>query len=332
MSTLAWTPLGAGMGALAAAFEGAWGIALLRLALAGAYTVVLWVFWGRLLDQAMNHAGRYKGVASAKDLGAGKLGLFDRFPATPRGAIAARTVYLLMRDSRASANIYVIPMMYFVFGFLLSRISFSPDGGTSSSFYTIFILLFTPMAAGYIFAYLVSYDSSAFSQHVYSAVKGKDDRWGRATGLMVIMLPIIIVGTVFMTLLNQTPLHLIINLGISLGLFFTALGISAYTDMVMSIPVPPPGSSPFKMPQQNDGFAKNLARMGIMLVIMAFSIPGFAFYIAFGLTGNALWAVLGGLVSVSIGAAVFLWGIKLGACRFDRMAPETLQRVSKFTH
>lgn len=325
---LAWTPLGAGLGAVSSAYQGAWGLALCQLVLGLGCLGLLWFLWGKLLNHAMNNAGEFKGVASAKDVGSGKLGLFDKFPATPRGAIAARTVYVLLKDSRANANIYIIPMMYIVFGFL-GKISFGEDGG--NSFYNIFMMIFLPVTAGYVFAYLVSYDSSAFSQHVYSAVRGIDDRWGRATGLMVLMLPMIIVGTIFMTLVNQTPVHLVINLGISLGLLFTAVGVSAFTDMLISVPVPPPGSSAFKMPKQNDGFAKGMARMGIMLIIMAFSIPGFALYITFAVTENPLWAILGGVVDLAIGVAVLLIGIKIGAQRFDRLAPEALQRVSKFT-
>lgn len=325
---LAWTPLGVGVGAVASAYQGAWLLGLGQLVFALCYLGVLWFVWGKVLENAMNNAGEFKGVASAKDVGSGKLGLFDKFPATPRGAIAARTIYVLLKDSRANANIYIIPMMYIVFGFL-GKISFGEDGG--NGFYSNFMMIFLPVTAGYVFAYLVSYDSSAFSQHVYSAVRGIDDRWGRATGLMVLMLPMIILGTIFMTLVNQSPDHLIINLGISLGLFFTAVGVSAFTDMVMSVPVPPPGSSAFKMPKQNDGFAKGLARMGIMLIIMAFSIPSFALYITFAVTDNQLWGILGGLLDLAIGIAVLLIGIKLGAKRFDRLAPEALQRVSKFT-
>ncbi|GGH59099.1 hypothetical protein [Rothia aerolata] len=324
-----WTPLASAFSAVAAAYEGAWGMVLLKLALTCIYAVLAWLLWKKLLVRAMERIGTLRGDPVAKTVEAGKLGIFDRFPATPTGAIAARTVHSLIKDPRMNMNLVMVPGFYLLFS-LFGRISFS-DGGDKVGFNTNwFMLVFIPIMAGYVYAYLVSYDNSAFSMHVLAGVSGKADRWGRAWGLLIIMLPLVAAGTIFMTFMGGN-LHLLAPLlGLSLGLVLSGVGVSAVADMNISIPAPPPGASPFKTQRQSDGFAKGLLRMLVMLIILICGVPGLILLVlATGSDSQTLgWA--SAAVSLVVGVVVLVVGIHLGARSFEKNAPETLQRVSAF--
>lgn len=267
--------------------------------------------------------------ASGKAVELGNVGLFDKFPATARGAIAARVVLLLLRDQRANMNIVMIPAFYLLFG-VIGRVQLGPDESSTTFVLSPFVMVFAPMMAGYVYAYLVSYENSAFSMHVLAPLRGKDDRWGRAWGLRIMMVPLIIVGSVILCALGRDFSSLPLLLVFSLSLYTSSVGISAFVDMVISVPVPGPKSSPWKVQQQNDGLAKGLVRMLLMLVMAAFALPGGILWLVYLATGSAVWMWAMIVVCLAVGAGTLFTGMHLGAKRYDRLADQTLQRVSQF--
>lgn len=286
------------------------------------YAACAWWLWHKTLGHTMHNIGAYTGTVASSAVARGKLGLLGRFPATPRGAIAARTVLTLLKDNRASLYLIMVPAMYVI----ASLTAWGTDGERTSN--PIFLLL-VPAMAGYVFAYLVSYDNSAFSLHVLAPLRGIDDRLGRAYGLLIVMLPIIVIGTCLHMVFIGNPSHLPIVLSLSIMLLLNGIGMGAYLDMVLSIPTPPPGTSPWKAQRNPDGFAKGLAQTGYMLLLFASAIPSTGFWIAYSLTGNALWNWFGTIISLVIGGLCFFFGIKVGAARYDKHAADALQRVSR---
>ena len=328
MKVLSWTPLGAPFAVASAVYMGHWGKALLFLVLSLIYLALSWVIWTKLLNRAMSRIGEIGGTTASKQVEVGNTGIFKYFPASPRGAIAARTVHMLVKDPRCNLNIIMIPAFYVLFT-LFGRVSIGEES-TGNPVLLAMAAVFVPAMAGYVYSYLISYENSAFSMNVLAPVSGKDDRWGRAWGLLVLMGPLIIFGSLFLSwrLDNFASLPAIMGLGV--GQLLCGVGLSAFVDMLISVPAPPPGGSPFKTPKQSDGISKGLIRGLIMLVLMAFAIPGGILWIVYSSTSSPLWLWLSGAVSFLIGAIVFFVGLTVGAARYDAHSAETLQRVSQF--
>ncbi|MDO4917538.1 MAG: hypothetical protein Q3974_07975, partial [Rothia sp. (in: high G+C Gram-positive bacteria)] len=205
------------------------------------------------------------------------------------------------------------------------------NGESSSSFsMNLFAIVFVPMMAGYVYAYLVSYDNSAFSLHVLAPIRGTDDRWGRAIGLLVVMLPLVVLGSLFLSYRADHFATAPLMVAMAVGMLLNGIGVSAFVDMVISVPAPPPGANPFKTPQQSDMFSKGLVRMLIILILLATSIPAGIFWIVFAITQSHLWMWVSVAVALTVGITLFWLGLHLGSRRYDRYAADTLQRVSAF--
>lgn len=135
------------------------------------YVTGAWALWNVLLKRSMNKMCAASNHASGKAVELGNVGLFDKFPATARGAIAARVVLMLLRDQRANMNIVMIPAFYLIFG-VIGRVQLGPDESSTTFVLSPFLMVFAPMMAGYVYAYLVSYENSAFSMHVLAPLGG----------------------------------------------------------------------------------------------------------------------------------------------------------------
>ncbi|GAB3161334.1 hypothetical protein GCM10027059_11240 [Myceligenerans halotolerans] len=313
----AWTPFGAPWSLPVAVHDGAWGTAVARLAIAVATVAVLWLIWTRSLAKALvtPTVGGGKGARSKG------LGWFDRFPATPIGAVAARCTTYWIRDPRYAAGIGVI--------FLMPVILWLP---TRSSGNLELLLLAGPVVA-WVLAFSVSndvgYDYTAFALHVATGTSGRADRWGRA-------LPVLVFGTLVVVLVTLLTLALsgrwdltVPLLGISLGTLGLVLGVSSVASAALVYPVPKPGESPLKSPQ-GAAMATMLAQLLTMLIVMLLSVPLIGLGIWAMASGNLLvgWATLA--FGLAEGAALLVVGIRMGARVFDRRAPELLQQVQAF--
>ena len=127
--------------------------------------------------------------------------------------------------------------------------------------------------------YSVSYDNTAFSLHVLSPLRGRDDRLGRALGYSVLMVPVVVIMTFAVCLIHGAVGMYPAVLLHQLGTYAAALGVGLYADTLLSPPAPAPGSNPLKTPKQTDGMAKNLLTMVVMLICMAATIPALSVYL-----------------------------------------------------
>ncbi|MEX3609627.1 transporter [Rothia sp. LK2588] len=331
LSGASYTPWGAPWAAAAQLYQGKLAEASWYLLLSVVYLALAWWLWNRMLSASMKNIGADRSAGAKQALSSGQVGIFARFPATPRGAIAARTLHSLVRDPRMNLNLVMVPAFYVLFSLLSSvTLGSSEAGETVTVGPNWFMMFFIPLFTGYIFAYLVSYDNSAFSQHVLAPVRGIDDRLGRAWGLLLPMAPMIVAGTCLMSFMTGVAHQLPALLGISLCLLFSGVGVAAVADMYFSIPAPPPGANPFKTPKQSDGLVKSLVRALVMLGVFLFAIPGVALLVIAGVFDQPLLLWAAGGVSLVIGVLVLWGGLRLGARRFDNHAHEALQRVSRF--
>ena len=102
----------------------------------------------------------------------GAIGFFSLVPATPWGAVAARCLTYWLKDPRYGGSLIIVPLLAVVAVFMSSQAG------------TMWMLLalgaFVAWALGFGIAADLSYDSTAFAQHVTAGLRGMDDRLGRA--------------------------------------------------------------------------------------------------------------------------------------------------------
>ncbi|VTY04087.1 transporter [Rothia mucilaginosa] len=309
-----------------------------------------WWLWGKNLARSMANVGGSAHHASAAEVAAGDLGLFARFPATPRGAVAARTLHSLLKDNRLQLLTVSTVMLYLMMtvgfplimsvagGSVTGEVGFGPDPESANriinsgvmqlfGFWIYFCTVFT----GYYMCFLVSYDNTAFSLHVLSPLRGIDDRIGRLWGYSILVAPIVVVMLLVASAVNGHLELFPIVLMHQLGVFAAAAGMGCVLDTFITPPVAPPGANPFKNPKNNEGMGKQLLLMLSMVVVMLSALPGGISVIVYVLlTQNLLTLVIGGVVQLMIGAGLLVGGVVWGGRRFDRLSPRMLERVARF--
>lgn len=195
---LQWTPVASAWAIAPQVGAGHYGLALALTALTLVYCALAWFIWQFFAAKTMASVGESTGVQDeGKTLAQGNLGLLGRFPATVRGAIAARTLDMMLRDSRANLNVLMMPLMYILMVFISGSFIVSANGveeEMTNPVAFVMAVAFIPAMAGYSQTNLVSYEGSAFSLHALSPLRGIDDRLGRAYGMMLLYLPMIVLG------------------------------------------------------------------------------------------------------------------------------------------
>lgn len=318
-STLSWTPLGAVWAVPGEVASGNWGAAALKLLIALSSLAVLTWIWKVCLAKALvtpAHAGGGRRAG-------GKLGYFARFPGTPTGAVAARSMTYWFRDPRYSAGLLVAPLLPIVFAFASYQVS---GGGVSGT-----VIAFGGALCAYLTAWGISsdisYDNSAFALHVASGVSGKADRTGRAlaAGILALLLGLIyaVVGVIVSKDWGIFPAMV----GLIVGVTGSSLGLASYFSARFTMNVPHPGDNPMKSRPGNN-LSSALMQFGgmagaVVLVSPEIALTGVAFA-----TSSVLISWVALLLGLILGSLFCLVGIRLGAQLYDRRAPELLLAVS----
>jgi len=312
---VSWTPLGAAWSLGGELDAGNPVGAAAKLLVALASLAALAGAWYLLLKRAMV-TPPYAGGGSRKT---GKAGLFALFPATPAGAVAARSLTYWIRDPRYAGSLVVVPLMPVLLYF----------GGAQSGNQDV-LMMVAPLTA-FLLAWSisadVSYDNTAFALHLATGVRGRDDRLGRALACLVFALPLVLlfaVGSIGMTGHWEWLPNI---LGSSLGALFTGLGLASVVSARWTSAVPVPGESPFKKPPGNVTqtllvqFA-GMAAMGVLL------LPEIAMVVAQVATGSAVFGWIGLAAGPVFGLAFFAAGIRLGGSWLDRRGPEMFAQLA----
>ena len=247
-------------------------------------------------------------------------GLLGRVPATPWAAVAARSIIYWLKDPRYAASIVLIPVM-------LGLLWFNSGPGEGGP-----LLFAGPLVAammGFTISADVAYDHSAFSLHVLSGIRGRDDRLGRLISLCVVGGALSIAALLFGAAMTQTW-HLLPGvIGMSLLGLLGGGGISSVLSARYTYPVPLPGDSPLKTPP-GFTFLNVLVQMAVMVLIGAVTMLAGIPLVVQMITGQDLWGWLGLAVGVIGGLGLAWGGVVLGGRWLEARAPELYQQVSSY--
>jgi len=314
---LGWTPFGLVWSAPADIVDGAIWSGLLRLGLAAIVLLVALKAWDALLRGAMeNPLGTSGGGASTRDTG---LGWFGRMPATPAGAVAARSITSWQRDPRYISSVAL--MLLLPLGLLLPPLS----GGS-----TLWSLAMAP-TAGFLLGWSmhndIAYDGTAFWTHVSTGVSGRADRLGR-------LVPTAMAASVLLpgyaslgcALTGQWGLWPAL-LGVGLGFLLTGFGVASVMSALKPYPVPGPGENPFGAPPGSSALTVVIqAIAGTAVFLLNLPLLG----IGIGaLMGHVWMGWLGLALAVCLGSAALVLGTWWGARIYERRAPELLADLSR---
>lgn len=97
-------------------------------------------------------------------------------------------------------------------------------------------------ALGFGIAADLSYDSTAFAQHVTAGLRGMDDRLGRAAALLVFALPLTLLAAAVPPILTGSAETMVVSVGLSLGMLLVGVEVSSVTSARLIYPVPQPVS------------------------------------------------------------------------------------------
>ena len=314
-NALAWTPLGALWAVPSDAAVGQWGVAALHLLIGVVTLALLLVLWRRGLALALITPAH----TSSRSRGKGKLGFLGIFPATPAGAVAARSLTYWIRDPRYGRQLLVVPLIPAMMLFYSRNGSFE----LLNSIGPIVALLLSLS----IFSDL-SFEGTAFATQISSGIRGRDDRLGRAAALASFGLPIVILFSVGSVWISGSWSILPGLLGVSIGVFLSGLGVSSFSSAQIVIPVPAPGDNPFKA-APGAGFTTALTTFATWGVLGVLVLPELVLAVIGSATGVDLLGWIGLVVGLGLGSLLLVVGIRLGGAQLDRAAPELLESLAR---
>ena len=300
--------------------QGQWGLAALHLVVMLGYLAAL-VF---AYDAIIRRATRTAGAAETSQREQSGLGLIGRAK-TPMQAIWARSLLYWFKDPRYAASVVVV-MVFIVFGILETTIL---DIDFLSGLIKVLPALIAYMLAFSISADL-AYDSTGFSLHITTGVRGVDDRLGRILALLTWALPLVVVLTVAMTIAEGVVDQLPAWLGLSVGILLVGVALSAVISARYIYPVPPPGTSVMASPEGGMGRTMLVQMLG-MAAQITLSAPVIVPAVVAVVTDSQLWGIITLAAGVLYGLGLLWAGVRLGAKWYERALPETYQSIVKVT-
>lgn len=315
---VAWTPVGALWAVPADVAAGNWLVAAARLAVVVVTIALLLWGWDSALRRSLEQA------TGAVNSGGGRnrikgAGLFDRLPAKPWGAVAARTLTYWLKDPRYSGSLVVIPVMFVLFWF-------SSMNGAN-------LLIFAGPFVGFLMAYSISadvaYDHKAFALYILTGVPGWADRLGRVIGMLLPGVPLTALGVALSAIFTDRLDLLPALVGVATMALLGGAGLSSVVSARYTYPVPLPGQSPFKTPQ---GFTvlNVLVQFVVFVVMVVLALPVVILLVVQMVTGAAGWGLAALAVGVVLGPLLCAGGVWLGGKWLDARGPELLATVSTY--
>ena len=311
---LGFTPIGAVWAVPGDIASGNWGRAGIEFVIALATLAVLAALW----RPALRHALENPTASAPSKAGKDGAGAFGWFPATPTGAVAARTFIYWLRDPRYAQSLITVPLIPAVLFFYANSIG--APALLNAAGPIVALLLALSIYAD------VSYDNTAYALHLQTGVKGTADRLGRVISLALFSLPITLVLTIGTVWFSDTWQVLPGLLGISLGTLLSGFAVSSVISGRFALAVPLPGESPFKSrPGGNMTLMlTSLATWGMLSVLV---IPELVLAIVSFVTGNPLWGWASLLVGLVLGGGLLVFAVRWGGAILDRRGPDLLAQL-----
>lgn len=312
---LRFTPLGAWAGVPASLEKHDVVGAVIGLLVALATLGLGWWLYARTLQRAIVTPPHVTASASSKGLG-----WIGRFPATPTGAVAGRSLTYWLKDPRYAASIAVIPMLVILYVFVI------PSLGSDIPEMAFILGPLVGALMGFSISADISYDSTAFALHVLTGVRGVADRTGRVIALFCVGVPLVLIAAIVPVAVSDQWSLLPAVLGASLGALMTSGGLASIASARWTYAVPLPGESPFKTPQ-GAGMRMMITQLALFFAIIITCLPTLALYLAAIVTGNPAfgWGALA--CGLGMGAGMLWLGIWLGGRWFEAREPELMQAV-----
>ncbi|MCS5734997.1 transporter [Herbiconiux daphne] len=311
---LSWSPLGAAWSVPADVAIGDWGPAAAKFAIALATLALLVVVWRWSLGVALVTPPS----SSAKRVAKGKTGLFGVLPATPAGAIAARSLTYWRRDPRYARQLIIVPLVPVLLWFYSNNIG-SP----------VLFNLTGPLIAFFLALGIyadISYDGTAFAAHIADGVRGIDDRLGRVWALAIIAVPLVVLGTVVPVALTSSWSVLPLLFGLAAAALLGGFGVVSISSARIIIPVPQAGDNPFKS-APGAGFTTALSGFATWGVSLLLVLPATVLAVLSLVFDSALLGWLTLVVGVVLGTVFLVLGLRIGGAQLDRAAPDLLVRL-----
>jgi ABC-2 type transport system permease protein len=310
-AVLGWTPLGAAWAAPAELANDDVAAAIAKLWIALAFVVVLALVWRAIVGLMLRLQDR-EPVARIYT----GLGWFRSLPATPLGAVAARSLSYWGRDPRYRVSLAAVPVVPLIAVAALLVAGVPP-----------LIIMWIPVPLiclflGWLMHNDLANDSSAFWTHLSASTRGTDDRLGRLVPALFVGIPLIALGSVVSVAVVDSWESLPGLIGLSTCLLLAALGVSSVTSAAFPYPTAHPGDSAFAQPQ-NTGNGGSVAQAFSLIVAIVVSLPVIgAIELASLQASWWSWVALGG--GVLIGVGVLAAGVAIGGRIVDRRGPELL--------
>ncbi len=305
-----WTPFGAVWSIPADAANGrpeAWA----KLLIAVVFLAALWLAWRALVSmmlvtsQRETTQHRYSG-----------LGWFERMPATPGGAIAARSLSYWGRDARYRVALLAVPVVPILIVVVLLVAGVPVD---------IVAWLPVPVAClflGWSIHNDVAYDSTAFWEHVAANSPGASDRFGRTVPVLFVGAPVVLLGSAATSLIVGNWAMLPGLIGLSAGVLLIGLGISSVVSAAFPYPTVHPGDSPFAQPQAAGTTGSVIQTVSFFAT--AISTAPVIYFIWLGATEAPVWYWAALALGLGLGGLALLVGVRWGGAIVNRHAPELL--------
>ena len=310
-AVVGWTPLGAVWSMPGDAADDQVVAVLPHLGIAVAFLAVLWFAW-RFVVATMLVTQPHE-AAAKRYIG---LGWFEHLPATPTGAIAARSLTYWSRDARYRVALVVIPIVPIIMVVALVV------GGVPWAFIAWIPVPVMALFVGWSPHNDLAYDSTAFWIHVSANISGRADRWGRLVPALALGVPLVLVGSVVTVMISGQWVTLPALIGLSGCILLVGLGISSFISAAFPYPVVRPGDSPFAQPQAA-GTAGSVVQSISFFATAISATPVVLIALLLG-SVSPVWYFVALIVGLAIGVFALLFGVRIGGFIVHRRAPELL--------
>lgn len=310
---LAWTPVGAPAGVVAALLDAAWLTAAAQLAIVVA-TLVAGVFWwrgvvARRLDAPLDSVTREE-VGERREAV-----LLPGLPYTPGTMIYSRGVRYFRRDPRMVGTVVTFPVIALVLlvqGVLIDE----------NLLYVGMVLL--ALISGSLASNDYGYDGPATWVHVVAGVPTRTLLLARHLAQLTPMLILLLVVDVAAVILAGDTARAALVAVISLGLLLSVAGIALLLTTHNPFPTARPGTSPWADKSGFSGAAFTAAFASLFIGWIP-AAPG-AVLVALG------WTLPGVLLALALPALFYLGCVRVASRRLDSHLPEIYAKVDRWVN
>lgn len=311
---LGWTPFGAPFAIPFDLVAGQWLQMLGRVLMLGLSLALVWWWWGRGIAATLITGNTSRSGVSTKE----RAGSFiPRFlPATPLGAVTARSLRYWWRDPRYRISLIMMPIVS-VFLIVMSGVTEVPF----MAFFSIAVFAMTTMAISNDFGY----DGPAMWVNMVSGVDARTNLQGRGIAALIILIPMMTVAALAAGIVSGMYSLLVPSLSIGVGLLLSATGIAAITAPLIPYAMKAPGGNMWS----SGSSTSPMAFVSVLVSMFGLWIPMIpaVILVAIGITLEPLLLIVACVVALGTGVGMLFLGWHLGTKILRAREPEVFATV-----